>query len=256
MISIYTSLYNLKANIFDWKNRLLYFKELASEVVVATTQNQDDSYLELKPFCLENSIKLIITDISLKDLDFDGRLKNAALKACSMPVCSLLDIDEYFLQKHVKNWNNLAEKLLNSNHEAVFIPVIDLFFDKNHYKSIGAKWYLHKNNYNICRGIVNFAKKENGKIDHTKSDTTELIHLDGSLVSAASIIDLSMPDNYKLEIINKNNIYVLHEGWLNKKQRQKQNDFWKPVWNNRAGFSIDSSINFDTIQYYKHNLEI
>lgn len=254
MISIYTSLYNISANIFNWQDRLIEFKKFADEVVVATTKNQDNSYLTLAPFCFKNDIKLVITDISLKDLDFDGRLKNAALKSCSNPLAILLDIDEYIPLNQKDNWLIKADQLLNSDFDAMFIPVVDLYHDINNYKSIGCKWYLHKNNFNIERGIVNFAKKSNGKIDHTKSDTCELIKSDGQLAKTFSYMDLSIPDDQKLQLIKLNNIFVVHEGWLNKEQRIKQQQFWQPVWSNRAGFEVKTEIDFNSIKYKKHNL--
>jgi len=258
MLSIYSSLYNLSANIFDWQRRLIEFRDFADEVCVATsTDCKDDSVEVLSKFCFDNNIKCVVTDIKFSDYAFDGKLKNAALKACSGEFCTLLDIDEAVSPKFRDSWRKLAFKLEKSEYDAVFVPVIDLFHDLNHFRSLGQKWYIHKNKPNIERGIVNFAKLDNGKILHTKSDSAELIYSDGNLVKSVFLINPNLDNNEKLTQIRQQNCPVVkHFGWLNKEQRLKQQAFWNPVWSNRAGFEVNTEIDFDKIEYWPHNLEI
>jgi hypothetical protein len=59
--------------------------------------------------------------------------------------------------------------------KTLMLPSINLCGSELTYKDIGSKWYIHHNNIGLQRGIVNFAKKENGKIDITKSDTWHYI---------------------------------------------------------------------------------
>jgi hypothetical protein len=255
MFSIYCSVFNLKANLFDWKAALLKFRAFSDELVVATTKNNDNSILELYPFCVEHDIKLVVTEKSLDDYDFDGFLKNAALRACTQEFCILLDLDEEINIKYKDNWINFANQLKKTSLDALMIPVIDLYNSEEEYKSIGTKWYLHKNKPELGRGIVNFAKLPNGRINHEKSDTCELIHIKtGDLCSATPIFPMNIIDEQKLKYLKQYNTYVIHRGWLNKQQRQKQQQFWEPVWSNRAGFEVNTKINFDKITYKKHNL--
>ncbi len=257
MLSIYCSAFNLENGLFDWQDTLLSFNLFADEVVVATTTACKDRTIEmLKTFAHGHSIKLVITDIPFSDLAFDGKLKNAALQACTEEFCCLFDLDERPINK--KNWIDLAVKLKFSSHNALLVPVIDLYHDENHFRSLGTKWYIHKNTKDLQRGVANFAKLDNGKILHTRSDTCELILPDGNLASTYYIIDPKLSNESQLKIIKDFNIpYVFHYGWLDKKKRIKQQEFWRPVWNNRAGFEIDA-INtmeeLDNIPYWPHNL--
>jgi hypothetical protein len=253
MISVYTSLYNIQAGLFDWRPALLRFREFASEVVVATTKNNDDSYKELQPFCDKHDIKLVVTDKSLNDYDFDGFLKNAALQECSQDFCILLDADEIIPQSTKRLWLNYCHFLKNSNFDVFAIASVNLCGSEEEYKDIGFKFYLHKNNIGLQRGIVNFAKKENGKIDITKSDTTEIVNSEGNLPRIAYL-------SKELNQLQSGEIpYVLHYWGVNKEQRIKQSQFWEPVWQNRAGEDVKTTVSADdinNIKVYKHGLKL
>lgn len=266
-ISVYTSLYNLGNNLFDWESKLAEFIDFADELVVATTSKcKDDTIEQLRlSSVLSNRgiftperFKLIITDIPFDDLAFDGKLKDAALQACTGDVCCLLDMDES--PYNWSSWEDIGSQLIKSSFDGILIPTIDLFHDANHYKSIGFKWYMHKNHKGIHRGVVNFARLPNGKIDHTKSDTTEPIYANGSLINAAYLIEPNISDSDKLDIIRNYDLaHVIHTGWLDKEKRKKASEFWQPVWSNRAGFEVNSGETDETlskIPYYPHNLNV
>lgn len=249
MISIYTSLYNTKAGIFDWRPALLRFREFADELVVATTKNNDDSYKELQPFCDQHDIKLVITEKSLNDYDFDGYLKNAALQQCSQDFCILLDVDEIIPHSTKRLWLTYCNFLRNSNFDVFAIPSVNLCGSEEEYRDINYKFYLHKNHIGLERGIVNFAKKDNRKINVKLSDTTEILK-DGNLPKIAYLPK-------ELNQLQTGEIpYVLHYWGVNKEQRIKQNEYWAPVWSNRAGEEIDTKIDFSSIKVYKHGLKL
>lgn len=259
MFSIYTSLYNLDNGFIDWKDAIKNFIDFADEVVIATLPS--DAKL-LQDYChpgwVSNDIKIVTCDdISLDDLAFDGKLKNAALKQCTESFCILLDGDERVRIADKNNWTNLARYLDNSDYDAFFIPVIDLFNTEREYKSLGQKWFLHKNSPDLYRGIVDFAWTDNtrNKINISKSDTCELIRQDGSLCNAASIVGrLSLP------AINDLGAKVFHLGWLDKQKRLQANAFWSGVWSNRAGYKVNDIIQtaeeLNEIEYWPHKLKL
>ena len=107
---------------------------------------------------------------------------------------------------------------------------------------------MHKDG--LYRGIVNFAKKQDGKIDTDRSDTCELIDVNGNLVQTLKF------DNLIEGLREGQTPYVFHYWAVDKDQRIKQNEFWQPVWSNRAGKKIDTKTDFTKIQIKKHYLEI
>ncbi len=233
MISIYSTAYNLSAGMFDYAAAIERWSQFADEVVIATNSVEDWNLL-MEETLETDKLKVILTEIPFSEYDFDGKLKNAALQACSEPYCILLDLDEYIPVNQKSQWLRLIETINTLNQKAVLIPVIDLIQDSFHYKSLGYKWYLHQKE-GCYRGIVNFAKKEDGKIDITKSDTTELIDKHGNLIPAMYLISPAMDNEDKLQAMKDCGIYVVHTGWLDKETRVKQNDFWYPHWQNRSG---------------------
>jgi hypothetical protein len=107
---------------------------------------------------------------------------------------------------------------------------------------------MHKDR--LYRGIVNFAKKQDGKIDTDKSDTCELIDANGNLVQTL------MFDNSIEKLREGETPYVFHYWAVNEGQRIKQNEFWQPVWSNRAGKNIDTKTDFSKIEKKEHKLKI
>jgi hypothetical protein len=257
MISIYTSAYNLENSIYDWKEALNSFAAFADEVVISTFQIQKDNTVKLLQDYIANNhkFKLILCDLTQDDPEFDGKLKNEALKQCTKDFCILLDLDEKIPLWQRSGWEFVAKRLGESDYDAIMIPVVDLYNTEEEYKSIGYKWYLHKNHIGLERGVVRFARKPDGFIDTNKSDTTELVKY-GNLCNAAYLIDPRLEDEKKLQIMRQNSIYVLHYGWLDKDKRKLANQFWQPVWSNRSGSNVDTSVDFASISYKKHELII
>jgi hypothetical protein len=257
--SIYTSCFNIIKNDFNyWQTTIpkwLQFIEYGNrgEIVIAINESEDDTFNKLKTSFESNpEIKLIKTNFDYNDYAFDGKIKNIALQNTINDICIGLDLDEY-PSSNKNSWDNLSLNFLNSNYEALLIPVIDLCKNINQYKSIGLKWYMHKRG--LKRGIWSQAKLLNGKINIKKSDTCELLNQKDELCISAPISDASLSN------IKDNNLpFVIHLGWLNWLDRKKQNQTWQPVWSNRAGEKVEDIIHqqeqFDEIQIFNHNLSI
>ena len=116
-----------------------------------------------------------------------------------------------------------------------------------------------KNKSYIHRGVFAGAIKENGKFDVTKSDSTEPLMPDGNLIKSAHLFDPRMTYEQKLKELQSGNWpFVFHLGSLNVDQRVKQNVYWAPIWNARAGEEV-TNIKLSKDEYknqttFKHGL--
>lgn len=266
--SIYTSAYNLINMGFDWRSTLDNWGRFLGgegQVIIAANASTDDTVRTLHEYAHEQNEKggtdwgVVETNISYENPLFDGMIKNEALKRCTGNVCTLLDMDEVLPLSNRAAWDMAKTALMESTYDALFVPVIDLFHDEKHFKSMGQKWYLHKNKSYLKRGRVNFAAREDGSTDITKSDTCELCREDGSLANATAFVGAQTEQWLRLMTMSMNQIpYVIHLGWLNKQQRLRQSAFWAPVWNSRAGEQVEKPLaesDLDKISYYPHNLK-
>lgn len=259
-VSIYSTAFNIVKNDFNyWKITIpkwLEFIEYGNkgEIVIAINKNEDDTLKVLKEyFGKYECIILVESNFDYEDYAFDGKIKNFALQNTKYPICIGLDLDEY-PSPNTKAWESISYQFLSLNYDAFFIPVVDICKSIKEYKSIGSKWYMHKQG--LHRGVWNKAKLENGKIDIKKSDTCELLNKNQDLCFTASIFkELSID-----EIRNNNLPFVVHLGWLSWKDRKKQNKTWQPVWSNRAGYEVNNIFHqeedFDQIKVSNHNLNI
>lgn len=256
--SIYASCFNINKNNFHyWQTTIPKWIDFIDdgsngEIIIAVNRDEDETVKTLKSN-FYNKINIIETNFEYEDYAFDGKIKNAALENCKNEICISLDLDEY-PSPNKESWNNIANQFFNSSYEAVFIPVIDLCKDINHYKSIGVKWYMHKQG--LHRGVWENAKLSNGKIDVKRSDTCELLNHNNQLCLATPLCQ-----NISMSKIKEHNLpFIVHLGWLNWEDRKNQNNTWQPVWSNRAGYEVKDIIHekslFDKIEVFKHNLKI
>jgi hypothetical protein len=235
MLSIYSSAFNVIKNDFDYEKSIDRFCDFADEVVIAVNKSEDDtlkSFIEIQSS--KNNLKLIETNFSYDDPLLDGKIKNEALQNTSCEFKIGLDLDEYIPLNQKYIWEGIC-KLLDSNKEVgcVMIPSLNLYKSDECYSTVGLKWYLHKSGY--FRGAVNFAKKSDGTIDTSKSDTCELIDDCGNLVPS---------------IMFKNSIealrtgfspFVVHTGYVDLEKRITRNkNFWIQHWRIESG-GIDPS---------------
>lgn len=268
-LSLYCSVFNLSHIGFDWKSTLsnwTTFLRGHGQCVIAVNASTDSTYEDIVSYVAElksdarNMTDYVVfkTDIPFSDPLFDGRIKNEALKKCTLEFATLLDIDEVIPLTTRFAWEGAMEVLGRHPYDALLIPSVDLFHDEKHFKSLGSKWYIHRNRPTIMRGRVAFAAREDGTTDITKSDTTEVCYTDGSLVRHTPLIDPRFPDDVKLHYMAQGTVpYVIHLGWLNREQRLKQSAFWKPVWNQRDGSDKVKELTaeeYDAIPYKPHGL--
>ena len=224
MISIYSSAFNLINNNFNYLFAIDNFCNISDEVIIAVNTSADDTFEVLNELCSKHkNLKIIDTNFSYDDPLLDGKIKNAALQSSTMPIKIGLDMDEYIPIWQKNTWISLANKLLNDNCLCYMIPSINLYKNYDYYFSITPKWYMHK--HGLFRGPVNFAIKNDGKIDTGKSDTCELIDINGNLVH--SKITPHTIEDLRTKLFP----FVVHTGYLSLEDRLLRNhNFWKKHW--------------------------
>jgi len=264
--SIYCALYNANAMGFPWHETLdnwTRFLNGEGQISIAVNTSTDDTLAAVTEYTRELAAKpgngveytITATDIPLSNPLFDGMIKNEALRKCNREYCTLLDIDEVLPLSNRAQWETAKQTLNQWGYDALFVNVIDLFHDEHHYRSLGKKWYLHRNKPFIKRGRVAFAARPDGTTDIQRSDTCELIDTYGGfLIPTASLVD-SEPLGHSP---NPAYPYVVHLGWLYREQRLRQSAFWAPVWSARDGTKVEKPLtneDLDKIPYHPHNLK-
>lgn len=248
-LSVYTSLFNYSPEKFDLKGAIKNWSKYANEIVIATFPDQFDEIGKVirEPACSKEAgvskyIKLVKGDTSLDDPLFDGKLKNAALQACSNKVLIQQDFDER-IGGEKKHWVNLSENLLRSPLPiGCHISVIDLYKDLDHYKSVGTKWYIHSKE-GTRRGVVNFAIRPDGTVDTDKSDTCELINHNGDLFTSTADLRFQMGQSFRQEFP-----HIIHLGYLDLEKRVENNKFWSKVWSARNGKEVEVAQDLETLE--------
>jgi len=240
MISVYTTAFNIVKGGFDLSSALRNFSLVGDEIVIGTINNEDDTMGVLESFKDLYPIKIIQTEYDAKTFAVDGKLKEAALQACSGDFCLQLDADERVGNPDA--WNDFISSeeslshLLGHEADSIMLPVVNLYRDINSYKDINRKWYFHKKDSKskgrLHRGIVSFARLPNGKFDKEKSDGCELLYGDGSLVSTIAFKSMETVE----EISAANIPFVVHLGYLDLARRDALNkNFWDYTWASYGG---------------------
>lgn len=264
MFSIYTTAFLVNQNQFDFSDAITNFCHFAGqdgEVKVAVPiSDTDNTYESLQKWKRDNAglssnLEIFYANAFKADPDFDGKLKNFALQSCVGPLCIGIDLDERLCFWQRDRWIQLGNTLLESPYDAAFIPSIDLYQDFQHYKEINHKWYLHKR-LGTFRGVVNFARLENGHHDIDKSDGCELINANGDLVKAVLLCQ-----DYTPSFLQKNQIpFVYHLGHVDIENRLLRNrNFWKEHWTVEAGKDVFVPTTLDDIKEVsvkEHGLEL
>lgn len=276
MFSIVTAAYNIVDMTYDWKNNISNwhsFLEGEGEIIVAVNTSTDNTVKELELLFKQlNSIgvtqftrnkitlKIINTEFSYEDVEFDGKIKNSAYKAATQKFVIPLDLDEVISLKTKDVWISAALELeRNDKIDGYFIASLNVHGSWKNYKDIGQKWYMVKNKPDIYRGIPDFAKNQDGSIDITKSDTTEFCR-NGNIINTVYAFSHNFGDRVKINHMAFNRIpFVWHLGGENFAQRLKQNKFWKPVWEARAKKEVNDIIltidDFNKVIILPHNLK-
>lgn len=263
-VSVYTSLFNYSPDKFDLNGAFSNWSKYADEIVIATFKDQElplgkiifKDYFEGFYQCApENEgkpfIKLIgVEDTSLNDPLFDGKLKNAALQVCSNNTVIQQDFDER-IGGDIEEWEKAIRSIYSCSFPiACMIPVIDLYKDLDHYKGINQKWYLHQKE-GMYRGPVYFAKRPDGSIDITKSDSCELVNDRDELVP-------STVDRRFIDTMDTRYPHIIHTGYLDLNKRVENNKFWGPIWSARNGSKVKVAQTLEEVEAEneakKHNL--
>jgi hypothetical protein len=206
-------------------------------------------------------INVIESNIQYSDPAFDGKIKDIGFQASTGDINILLDLDEACPLYTSKSWYKLGQNLLEQqDFDGFLIPSIDLFGKFENATGVGQKWYMVKNKSCIHRGVFAGAIKENGTFRIDVSDSTEPLYPDGNLIKSAHLFDQSMNYEQKLQELKTGKWpFVFHLGSLNIDQRIKQNEYWSPVWNLRAGEEVTNiktkKEQFDNISTFEHSLK-
>lgn len=227
-ISIYTSAFNIIQHGFTgWQKSLQSSSDFADEVVVCINTSTDDTVRAIQQLQLPN-LKIIESNFSYEDPLLDGKVKNEALQNCTGDILIQLDLDEYIPEYQYSEWRNYAQDLLNNKSvDCYMIPSLNLYRNKETYKDITPKWYMHKRGF--YRGPVGFARKFDGTVDTKRSDTCELIDAYGCLVNSQRL-------PCGLQDLQEGGIFVVHFGYLNLDERVERNQkFWNEHWLRESG---------------------
>lgn len=252
--SIYTSLFNYDPEKFDLLEAFKNWSKYADEIVIATFEDQakDISAIVGSEMCgfwdIPEFQIVSCPDTSLDDPLFDGKLKNAALQACSNELVIQQDMDER-LGGDIRQWNYLTSVLLTLKPPyAAMIPVIDLYKDYHHYKAVNAKWYLHIKEGSF-RGAVNFAKREDGSLDISKSDSCELIDKNENLIPYFVDSRFAQPfTNKEVDQMNASMPHVIHLGYLDLTKRAEHNKFRKKCWEAMEGHPVETATTVEQLE--------
>lgn len=255
-MQVYSSLFNFSPDKFDLGDAFDNWLKYANSVVVATFPDQLHSlnHQITKIYGDKYVGKVFLTsgDTDLNDPLFDGKLKDTALKACTEELVIQQDMDER-LGGEKERWQSFGFQLLNFGAPCAYmVQTIDLYKDYLHFKSVGRKWYLHTQKY-TNRGVVNFAKRQDGTIDTEKSDTCELLDNMGDLVPTYLCDSF-----YKNGVFDIKEPHVCHLGYVDLNKRVDNNRFWSKVWSDRNGSEVKVAQSVEEIEkeneVYAHEL--
>jgi hypothetical protein len=240
MFSIYVSLFNLEKHNFPWRESAENFVQFAGEsgeVVLAVNKSEDNSLVLVQEFAAQHkNVVIIETNFSYEDIEFDGKIKNAALQATTKPVKIQMDADEIIPLSQKTKWEMYARELLkNPQIDCWMIPTLDVYGSMDKIRSdvqIGQKFRMHKEGF--FRGVINSARRGD-KIDTSKSDTCEIINANGDLARCASFISPIVLNPIFADQLS-DYIFTVHLGFLNFEHRLNiNNKLWKSHWELRSG---------------------
>lgn len=258
-LSIYISLFNITKHSFPWQESLDNAAAFAEEVVVAINTSEDDTFEVISSWAADKPhVKIIKTAFAYDDIEFDGKVKNAALQVCTKDILIQMDADEIIPLGQKKRWVAFANKLYLSNIECYMIPSVDLYGSRDDIRNIpiGNKFRMHKQGFR--RGVW-AGGRLGDKIDTSKSDTCELINDKDHLVRCAHIVpEFALQPRFCA--ILDDYIYTVHLGYLSLQHRANINKaLWADHWRLRSGHEENVETDVDKLAaepIIKHNLRL
>jgi hypothetical protein len=239
-ISAYGYLFNARKFSFDTEKTVSNFCAFFDEVVCATVPSEDDTR-EVLAELEKRYANFRVIDSNIKILGnnkFDGQLKTLAMNECKNELRCIVDYDELMVLSNRDKWDKYCDYLLSNKFiEGIMIASLDLWGNEHKIRSdtpIGQKFRLHKSSV-YARGVPNFAQLSDGRIDTSKSDTTEAIDFNGNLCKFQSITpQMLLNPMFADQLVEFP--YTLHYGTLDFERRAKiGREFWAEAWSERSG---------------------
>lgn len=263
-IDAFGYLFNARKFGFDTEKTVDNFCAFFNQVYCATVPSEDDTREVLAE--LEKkypNFHVIDSNIKIKgNALFDGQLKTLAMNECKNKLRCIVDFDEIFPLSNRDKWDKYCEFLLGNNKvDGVMIASIDLYSSELKIRSdtsIGQKFRLHKDTV-YARGVPNFARRGDGFVDTSRSDTTDPISEFGDLCQFVSITpQMLLTPMFADQLVDYP--YTLHYGSVDYERRAKiGREFWAEAWSDRSGRPenvITNKNHLDSIQTIFHGLPL
>lgn len=239
-IDCYGYLFNSKKFDFDTEKTVANFCAFFDHVYCATVPSDDDTREVLAALEVKYSnFHVIDSNIRIEgNRLFDGQLKTLAMNACQNKLRCIVDFDELVVLSNRDKWDKYCEYLLNNPYvDGILIACLDIWGDELKIRSdtqIGQKFRLHKDTV-YARGVPNFARRSDGLVDTSRSDTTDPITEFGDLCNFQSITpQMLLNPMFCDQLIDFP--YVLHMGSKDLERRAKiGREFWLDRWMERSG---------------------
>ena len=262
-LSVYVSAFQIHANSLDWEPGLRAALAFFDQCVVAVNTSTDGTLATLQGVAAtEPRLKVVTTDYAYTDIEFDGKVKDAALQACDGEVLVQLDLDERIPLNQRTLWRHYAAHLLTLPEVDCFmIPTVDLWGSMDTIRAdahIGSKFRMHKRG--LHRGVLPEAwlpGRKHFRID--MSDSCEPLRSDNTLARAIAVVPYHLCHPAMTYMLN-GWPYTVHAGYLSFDQRVRVNKaIWAEHWARRAGSPVDVVVDRATLESYpviKHQLDL
>ncbi len=264
-LSCYISAFNLIQNGFDYETALRRALAFFDEVVVAVNTSTDSTFVALQSFADQiehvGKLKVVQTDIPYTDITFDGRVKDAALQACTGDVMVQMDLDEFVPLAQRDLWRRIAAQLLAAPVDCFMIPTVDLWGSMDTVRAdapIGLKFRMHKRG--LHRGVWKQAWR-NGRttFDTSMSDSCELLTAQDDLARAVAVVPQGALHPACTQSLN-GYPFTVHTGYVSFDQRIKVNKaIWAHHWELRSGHRENVAVDKRVLEDHpliKHSLNL
>ncbi len=271
-LSAYISAWDLVQNAFDYETALGRAVAFFDEVVVAVNTSKDDTLARLQALAARGQVgheptpglyvgpsgewvklRVIATDLAYTDITFDGRVKDAALQACTGDVLVQMDLDEFVPLNQRALWRRYAEELLTIPQADCFmLPSVDLWGSMDTVRAdarVGTKFRMHKRG--LHRGVWKEAwMGSRTHFDTSKSDSCELLDAKGDLVRAMAVVPPNLLHPSTLMMLN-GYPFTVHTGYVSFDQRVRVNKaIWAEHWQLRSGHTENVAVDKASLEGY------